>query len=670
MKNNLSVILILLLFCIKTGAQQLSKPNLKFGKPTTEELSMTTYDKDPEASAVVLCEDGNLQYDLSGFAGGNILQVYRYKNRIKILKEEGTNQANISILYHYDELNQLEQESIDEITATTYNLVDGKVIKTKLRNDQIFKEKINKNNYRIKFSIPQAKVGSVIEYSYTKTSNIFYYIDDYYAQREIPVAYCHYYMEIPAMFYFNVESKMSSFFTGKVTAGSYKVRISGSELSPNNLECKTNIYNLEGNFMPAIKDDKYVWHAKDYAARVVAELHSYQFPGRSVVYVSKTWDDVDDEIFHIEGFGSRLNDACKFKEELETSGIKNITNFKEKVCAAYVYLMNKLSWDGHYNFIPQSASSVLKKGSGTNADINMIFISMCNSLGIKAYPVVMSTRSNGMLPYNFPSLQKLNTFIVAVTDCISIYYIDASSTKGYLNVLSPNLYTDKARIIEKGKKSRFVNLQDIAKSKDFISIDATLLANGLLTGSYSHKMTGNSAALKRMEIAEAKDSDTYLKDFENDNKIEISKYTSKGIKQFSEEAQETFEFKYQTSTTNDHIYLNAFLFAALSENPFKMQERKLPVEFPYKETKSIIINITLPDGYEFEEGPKTTSVRTEDNSIRGKIITSPNGNKVSILYSFELNKIHFEPEMYAGMKQMFDKFEDASKSMLVIKKIK
>ena len=60
--------------------------NLKFGKPTNEELVMTVYDNDPDASAVVLCQLTTVSYTIDYF---NYFVDYQVKKRIKILKDEG-----------------------------------------------------------------------------------------------------------------------------------------------------------------------------------------------------------------------------------------------------------------------------------------------------------------------------------------------------------------------------------------------------------------------------------------------------------------------------------------------------------------------------------------------------------------------------------------------------
>ena len=70
--------------------------NQKFGKPTKEELTMTTYEADPQADAVVLCKLTDVEYTIQS---ANFLLDYKEKVRIKVLKPEGARFAKVVIPY-------------------------------------------------------------------------------------------------------------------------------------------------------------------------------------------------------------------------------------------------------------------------------------------------------------------------------------------------------------------------------------------------------------------------------------------------------------------------------------------------------------------------------------------------------------------------------------------
>ena len=142
--------------------------NTKWGKPTKEELTMTEYASEPEANAVVLFNSCKTEYSISSTS---IALIYHIKKRIKVLKPEGKEQANCEIL---TSRSGSLKEVIGGLKASAFNVVGGKTVETKMKRDQVFEEKINNNLSRTKFTIPQVKEGTVIEYSYDVNSDFYY----------------------------------------------------------------------------------------------------------------------------------------------------------------------------------------------------------------------------------------------------------------------------------------------------------------------------------------------------------------------------------------------------------------------------------------------------------------------------------------------------------------
>lgn len=85
-------------------------------------------------------------------------------------------------------------------------------------------------------------------------------------------------------------------------------------------------------------------------------------------------------------------------------------------------------------------------------------MSMLRDADIPSFPVVMSRRNIGILPYSHPSVQKLNTFIVGVANTDStLVYLDGSVRDGYINILPPVLMVNRARVIMPGKGGLWVD---------------------------------------------------------------------------------------------------------------------------------------------------------------------------------------------------------------------
>ena len=149
---------LLLFITSKITAQE-----FKLGKVSIAELEQKVHPKDSSATAAILYKKGTarIEYDQTN---GFIL-VTQVDARIKIYKKEAYDWANQSVVYYIG--NNDSREKVDFSDVNTFNLVNGKIEKTKLKSDGIFNEEINKYRARKKITMPNVKEGSVLEYSYT-----------------------------------------------------------------------------------------------------------------------------------------------------------------------------------------------------------------------------------------------------------------------------------------------------------------------------------------------------------------------------------------------------------------------------------------------------------------------------------------------------------------------
>ena len=187
MRQNLFKLFVLLAWPLMTATAQ-DNVNMKFGKPTQEEMQMTVYKAEPNAEAVVLCRLTDVEYTVQTIS---FLVDYREKCRIKVLNPRGTRFAKVVIPYKQhvtvgnnigglkvtgfalpkpggssnsyfeDESGSMTEEvfgtdadeTVEDIKATAFNLEGGKVVKTSLKKSDIVKKKIDEQNYLLEFTV-------------------------------------------------------------------------------------------------------------------------------------------------------------------------------------------------------------------------------------------------------------------------------------------------------------------------------------------------------------------------------------------------------------------------------------------------------------------------------------------------------------------------------------
>ena len=139
----------------------------KFNKITQEELNMTVYEKDTTAHAVVLEAYGEHYFDV---INDQIHLVKNFYAKIKILDKQGIEEANIVIPFYKGEKSS---EYIKNIKAVTHN--PAKI--DYLEQDQIFSVDVNSFYGEKRFTFPNVKAGSIIEYQYTLESPFIYNLE-------------------------------------------------------------------------------------------------------------------------------------------------------------------------------------------------------------------------------------------------------------------------------------------------------------------------------------------------------------------------------------------------------------------------------------------------------------------------------------------------------------
>lgn len=651
------------------------EPNLKYGKPSNEELSLTSYAPDTTANAIYLFHQGQ-----STFVYHDGFQlVTEHWVRIKILKPQGVSYADVTIPYYSPTDKEQGQERASEIEGCSYNLENGKCIKTPMKRESISFERIDNRNKVLKFSLPAVKEGTVIEYHYKLVSDYFSHIDNWMMQEELPMLYNQYKITIPNVFVYNIELRGKD----NIEVKQKQSAIHATERQGYNAGGVNQDFTVmaqETTFtsrhLPAIRqDESYCWCPEDYKVQISFDLQGTQFPGEKYQPYSQKWEDVDRQLLKPDNkqFGTHLSFVNPFREETRQAYTREMS-FEEKVITAFHVLKQQLAWDGTYRLYSRELAKTIKKGSGSNADLNFVFISILKDLGLNACPAVMSRRSLGVLPHNYPSLQKLNTFVVAIqdTDREKYVFLDSSMDIPAINVLPPELCTDEARILsrQEPEEKKWVNLKTLLDNKVFMKIEARAEGNQIK----GHRLTmlqGQEAVKYQKKAdnsdnlsADTTDTDTALKE-----RLTVSNLTVKDNHNNPALVEEELDFVMQVDQTDSHLYINPMLFPQTKTNPFIQTERVLPVEFPYPRKFIMQCTLTLPEGYQVEELPQQQFIRTEGDKMQCKYMIMQQANVIIVNYSFILKDYLFPTEQYRQLQEMWNKVVERNNALMVLKKI-
>lgn len=641
-------------------AQNIKSPNIKWGQPTNEEMKMTTYAHDPEADAVILAKTTKIFYKM---VSGQLKEYIEVKCRIKILTNEGKEYANIFIPFHFNGNKHNQREVIESYKGTSFNLVNGKVVKEKVTKDMISFEDIDKTDRLMKMTIPKVEIGTIIEYEYTIDSDFYLYIRTWKAQEPIPVVYTTYDITIPMWFNFNGEMTGSYQLNPKIE----QVNLSFALEKNNVITCMGKRYLFTGIDLPALKKEPYVFNQKIYGQKVDFEIIGLEIPGSIYRNYAMEWADVDKKLLDDNDFGGVMKKNL-LKNEMQQAGIYDIQDRNEKINAIIRLLRSRVKWNEDITITGTSATKALKDGSANNTTLNLMLVAMLNDADIRAYPAVLCARNDDPLLSNRPSLRHLTTTVVVLPNGDSYDCIDSSIEHSGINVLNPIMIVDNARIVNDKAHNNWVDLtnKSIASSRAFLT--GKIDDNGLLSATRNRIHVAADAELIRAKYYTAKDSADFVHEQFMDDNIEIQKYNIEGINDFTSDIKEYIEFTQQQAFSGDHIYINQLVFPLIGESPFKSETRTLPIEMPYKENHNVSIEFTIPDGWEVEELPAPISLTTEDKGFSLKVISEAHDNIINVMCRITNTRLLYGTEEYPALKRIFDEMVKHSKDMIILKR--
>ncbi|OOV17165.1 DUF3857 domain-containing protein [Flavobacterium sp. LM4] len=657
------VISIVFIFVfIKTKAQ-----NYELGKVTIAELEEKVHPQDSSAVAAILFKKGRTFFTYNPKSGFSANNVYEFK--IKIYKKEGLSWANQKVRF-YVGYEDLDKDKVEFSNAVTYNLEEGSIVKTKLNNQGEFKKNVNKYwNERI-ITLPNVKVGSVIEYKYILKSENIVKLPDFDIQYRIPVNYFEYKTEIPEYYIYK------PILIGNLPIESDFKLASGNQNYENEYnQSRTLTYTqinsyYSGRDIPALIDEPYINNVENYRGAITQELERVRMPEQPVKDYSVTWEGVATTIFKEQKFGKELTEFNFLTEDVKRL-LTNVASQNEKVNTIFQFVQNKMNWNEENGYYTDAGVvKAYAAQTGNVAEINFILINMLKLCGIAANPVLVSTLENGVPVY--PTRTGFNYVIAAAEIDGKQILLDASHKFTTPGVLPLNVLNWKGRLIKKDGTSEEIDLNPQNVSIESSNVLAKIDSSGKMKGTIRVKKTKYEAYNFRILNAN-KNVENYLETLEEKlGGLKISDYSAENKNaKFSDPVQETFNFvtDNQSEMIGGKIFINPLLFFTKSKNPFTQEKRRMAIYFGYPLQEKINLSLQIPDGYMVESMPKPLRISSEDKQIVFVLNISNEQNNIQITSSREINKSTFAADEYEVLKNLFQKAIISQNEKIVLKKI-
>ena len=625
----------------------------QFGKVSKEDLTQPTSTIEKNAAAEVLFE----YYDIFlSLIEGSLEINIKAHTRIKIYNQNGLDEANIKIPY----LSRAGAEGIFRLEGQTYNLDDsGNIIVSKLEKKSIYDKKVNNRVRNQIFTFPEVKAGSVIEYHYTIKRKLLYF-DDWVFQRHIPVRYSNCTIEYPSEFSFS--------------------NIATASL-PMETNTKQTGYTIRKSFtmrdLPGLKEEPYMSNLDDYLQKIQFQLNGYYSP-ELTLNLTSTWPKIITELMDDEDFGLQLKRNIPKTKDLDEQLAKLKTDCS-KMTAIHNYVRSNMAWDENYSiWAMDGVKKAWEDKKGNSGEINLILVNLLKDAGLKAFPLLVSTRNHGKVNTLNPEIKQFNTVMALVMIDTSYYVLDATDKETPSYLIPQSVLSTEGLVINKidfGKTSSdkdwgwLTIWSNNNKFRRLVSISAEMNLDGTIKGN-AYIMNAEYArlySLKKWKDEKEKFTDNYVAAHAG---LKLSEFDQKNADSDSLPLEHKFQFELPVDQSGEYRYFSLNLFTGMENNPFISDERSSDVTFGFNQKYSMRGSFTIPEGFTYEELPKDTKMVMPDKSIVLTRFIQANGNKLSYSISIEFIRPQYSTDEYPDLKEYYKQMFSMLNEPIVVKRAK
>src|SRR5688572_14185231 len=320
-------LLVIFIFCNTVSAFSQEKSPVKFGKISASDFKNTVYPVDSSAAAVVIADIGTCDI----VASGNWFNLeFKHYKRIHILKKEAYNTANIQIAFF---TSSSKAEPLENLKAVTYNLENGQVVESKLNTkESVFTDMLNKNLMSKKFTFPNVKEGSIIEFEYKTVTGSLFNLHPWQFQGEYPVLWSEFNVAIPEFFYYlflpqgyqgyhiKEKKEMSrGFIIGQGTYAAEKPAFSATVYE----------HRWVMKDVPALKREPFTAALSNHLSKIEFILSALRYPLRDRNLMLE-WKDVMVPLLKDEEFGLQYSKDNTWLNDDVSNNIKGLASEMDK----------------------------------------------------------------------------------------------------------------------------------------------------------------------------------------------------------------------------------------------------------------------------------------------------------------------------------------------------
>ncbi|OFY91200.1 MAG: hypothetical protein A3K10_15640 [Bacteroidetes bacterium RIFCSPLOWO2_12_FULL_31_6] len=597
----------------------------------------------------------------------NIIEISLQKNNILISEQYNSEKIFLNSTAKYqakESIYYTDFFSIEEISASSFNYIDGEYKEFKVTNfnekDELSSSSFYYNKKSVNFYYSGLQPGSRAKISYLTNIKNPRFLGSYLLGNFFPIE--KFKLKIIANKNIVLDFKM-------LYCDTLNILFDKKEKGNNNIY-EWTVSNING-----YPHDENSINYKYYIPQIIPMI-KYYYMNKDTTYILNSTQDL------YNWYTSLIKDINKTPcnnnliRLVDSLTINCKTNL-EKVKKIYYWTQQNIKYvafeDGLGGFVPRDANEVFQKKYGDCKDNASILEQMLKHAGIKGHLTWVGTRD---IPYKYNEIYSPivdNHMILTYFDNDSTpYFLDA--TGRYLNIEIPSSFIQgkEALVSIDYDTYKIVPIPIVENNKNYI-VDSMeiIIDNKIIRGKGNRTYNGYEKInifniLERLKTKN--DISNYYKNtlekgnnnFLLDSLYETNKY----------DYEKSFNVNYFFNINNylkeieNKIYINLNLNKGdvdiIKNNP----PYKTTIEYPHLLKAAYYTVFKLPDNYEVEFLPKNLEIGNEQCSV--KINYEVQNNEISYFHTIETNFLILTIEQQKSLHELLEKVQKNYKEVVVL----
>lgn len=432
------------------------------------------------------------------------------------------------------------------------------------------------------------------------------------------------------------------------------------------------VYSWKWNGVPKLEFESSAPAIRYYAPHLVVYIKSYMKDGKKENIIT----GIPDLYNYYYNFTDKTDTDQSELKSIVDSLTAGITNEEEKVKHIFYWVQDNIKYvafeAGLEGFVPRPASTVCSKRYGDCKDMANILTTMLNMADVEAHLTWIGTRD---IPYTYeqvPTPLSDNHMICAYKSSNGYKFLDATASYIPFGMPTPFIQGKEALIKIDKQNYDLVKVPEINPEHNLLEETMQLKLDGdKLTGRSTSHYTGYvdmifTELFKNVKPADKKKVMNSIYEIGN-NTFTLDTIYEENLFERDKEfyIHYTFNLKNYAKVNGDKIYINLTLDKDLSGEKIK-DDRVAPLEEEYKKTLKRNVSFEIPEGYEIEFIPESTSYNNDKFSYEVKFGTD--GKQVTMNSNIVVNYLMLEKPEFSEWNKMIKQMNAVYNEVVILKK--